>query len=159
MTDIAGLSSLYCEEMCLVKTGIALTGGNILDLFSVVNGPCQLLAWLIEYTTAVDAACTMALNSDPTVGTSTTVPIALASPDMSAHAIGDFLSVEGDATALVYADVDGGIALPKACTTNKPSCLLVGGLDMILSNSNPTTGACSMYIRWKPLAPGTFITG
>ncbi len=143
-------------EGVISKAAIALDGGNIASLFTVVGGPVILIAMCMELTEVLDAACTMAWEANPTVAGSN-VPIGAASPDLSAFAVGDFIWSELDGTALIPVDVNGGAALAQGGFSGKTWIVPVGGIDLIMSNSNPTTGIGTMYIRYRPMAVGAYI--
>lgn len=145
------------EERVIIKPSIALDGGTIADLLTVSGGPVLITLMAMEITEAVSAhACTMAWESDPTAG-SNNVPIGTAL-DINGYGVGDFVYAECDGTALIYADVDAGTALAQGAVGRGGIVVPIGGIDMVMANSDPTSGIGTMFVRYKPLNVGAKIT-
>ena len=51
-----------------------------------------------------------------------------------------------------------GTDLPMMENQNGGIYVPVGGIDLKLSTSDPTTGAATIWIRYKPLARGVTVT-
>jgi hypothetical protein len=45
-----------------------------------------------------------------------------------------------------------------ALSCSVPAFLLPGGVDAVLANSNPTTGAATVYLVYRPLAEEATVT-
>lgn len=147
------------EEKSVVVTGVDLASGDVADVLTVAGGPVIITMLAVKVTTAVSAnAALIHFESDPTVGASNT-PISASScaPDIASAAVGDWFAVTGDsaAVAVKYAN---GTALPDSATNALGIVVDAGGIDLKLSTANPTTGAGTLYCRYKPLAPGAYVT-
>ena len=135
-----------------ISSSVALDGGSVADVFTVTGGYCMIYSMVMFLTEAVSAnACTMAWSFDPTTGASD-IPIGSAL-SFNGYAIGDMVWAEGDATALVKADQATNSA--RACTV--PILAPVGGIDMDMQNSDPTTGIADWIIQYRPLTADAYI--
>ena len=145
---------LDTNNMRVATASLVLTGGSVADVFTVAGGPVLLLGLFTHITTAVsNNACNMQWESDPTSGAlSTDLCGDLA---IAQAAIGDVFYITGaSAAAQVKAANAGTVAL--GCTT--PVFLLPGGVDAVLQNSDPTTGAAAVYLVYRPLVSGATVT-
>ena len=143
---------------CKYKS-IDLTGGSIADAFTISGGPVFCVLMAMELTTLQDQPCTMAWQSDPTLdgGASGPTPIA-AAYDMNALETGDWVFAEGDATELVPRAI--GVRLAQGIGGDTTGYILpVGGIDIIMADNSPTTGAGMMYIIYMPMTPNAVISG
>ena len=133
---------------------LALDGGSVADVFTVSNGPVMLLGLFTHVTTAVsNHACNFKWQSDPTSGAASTD--LCDNVDIDSAAIGDVLYITGaSAAAQVKAANAGTVAL--CCTT--PTFLLPGGVDAVLANNNPTSGAATVYLVYQPLVAGASVS-
>ncbi len=138
----------------VAKTGLALDAGSVTDVFTVANGPVQILSLVTHVTTAVSAnACNMRWESDPTIGASNT-PLC-ADLNIISAAIGDALYITGiSANALVNAV--NSTTVPQSCTTGP--IVVPGGIDLILQNADPTTGIGTVYLTYRPLSATAVVT-
>lgn len=142
------------EERCIKVPGIALDGNNVADVVTISGGPVEMSVMALEITEAVSAhACAMGWVSDPTSGTGPT-DIATSTVDIASAAIGDIFYAEFDATTPVKSEPAGALPLGSGATMIVP----VGGIDFTFANANPTSGIGTLYIRYKPLAPGARIS-
>ena len=139
----------------VATASLALTGGSVADVFTVSGGPVQLLGLFTHVTTAVsNNACTMKWQSDPTSGASSTdLSDNLAS--IAQAAIGDVFYITG-ASADAQVKAANGTAVALSCTA--PVFLLPGGVDAVLGNSDPTTGAATVYLVYRPLVDGAVVS-
>ncbi len=146
-------------ERVASNTGVALTGGDVDDVFTVAGGPILLVGLWVDITTAVSAnAALIHFESDPTVGASSTqISEGTAAPDIASAALGDVFHINGDSQD-VMKKAANGTDLPMMENQNGGIYVPVGGIDMKLSTSDPTTGAATIWIRYKPLARGVTVT-
>lgn len=162
-TSIAAvLREMYdLGERVAKSTGVDLTGGDVADVFTVANGPILLLGLWVEITTAVSAnACLIHFESDPTLGTSNTeISESTGAPDIASAAEGDWFHLNGDSQD-VMKKAANGTDLPMRENQGDIGILVpAGGIDLGLSTSDPTTGAATVYIRYKPLDRGVTVVG
>ena len=146
------------EEMSIKVPGIALDGNNVADVVTVSGGPVEMSVMALEITEVVSAHnCLMGWISDPTAdgpaGTNTT-DIATSGVDIVSAAVGDIFYAEFDATTPVKSVPGGALPLGSGATMIVP----VGGVDFTFTNATPTSGIGTLYIRYKPLAPGARIS-
>ena len=143
-----------------ISTGLALTGGDLEDVFTVTGGYVLLQGMCVVVTTAVSAnAALIGFVHDPpaTYGASTTeIATETGSADLQSAAIGDMFSAELDASAVVkYAH---GTALGVFGAVNPGGLVLPpGGIDITISTSNPTTGAGDAIVYYTPLTANAYI--
>ena len=134
-----------------IKTGLALTGGSVADVFTI-TGYIEILAFVCHVTTVCSAnACTMAQSVDTTVGAANT-PL-MAAIEMNACVLGSIVYTEGDASAGEIAANDTTLGL--GCIT--PVICPAGGVDMTLQNSNLTTGIVTAIMSYSPLTADGFV--
>jgi hypothetical protein len=156
----AVLRELYdLGERVASNTGVALTGGDVDDVFTVAGGPILLLGLWVDITTAVSAnASLLHFESDPTVGAlSTEISESTLAPDIASAALGDVFHINGDSQD-VMKKAANGTDLPMMENQNGGLYVPVGGIDLKLSTSDPTTGAATIWMRYKPLARGVTVT-
>lgn len=135
-----------------ISSSLALDGGSVADVFTITGGYVMIYAMVMFLTEAVsNNACNMAWGFDPTTGASD-IPIG-SNLDIADFAIGDMIYAEGDATALAQADQATNSAF--ACTT--PILGPLGGIDVDLANSDPTTGIADFIVQYRPLTPDAYI--
>lgn len=146
-------------ERVASSTGVDLTSGDVDDLFTIANGPIMLLGLWVDITTAVSAnASLIHFESDPTVGASSTeISESTAAPDIASAALGDVFHINGDSQD-VMKKAANGTDLPMMENQNGGIYVPVGGIDLKLTTSDPTTGAATVWIRYKPLARGVTVT-
>ncbi len=146
-------------ERVASSTSVDLTGGDVVDVFTIAGGPILLLGLWVDITTAVSAnACLIHFESDPTVGASNTdISEGTAAPDIASAALGDVFHLNGDSQD-VMKKAANGTDLPMMENQNGGIYVPVGGIDLKLSTSDPTTGAATIWIRYKPLARGVTVT-
>ena len=140
-----------------VATGAQLTtGGTIANIFTISGGPVLVESLIGEFTAAVSAnACNLKLIMDPTAGADTDMCVAV---DIVSAAINSWVYLDGTIGNAAVIAVPG-TALPLGIGTDIPLILPPGTVDMSLANSNPTTGAITWYMRYKPLKPGAKVVG
>ena len=147
----------HFEERTVKNTGVALTGGDVADIFTVAGGHIILKALVVEITTGVSAdACLVHFESDPTTGSSTDIAEGTAAPDIQSAAQGDFFYVVGG-SQVVMVKAATGADLPEGLDNN-PVIVPIGGIDLKLSNSDPDAGVATIYLRYAPLEAGAIVT-
>lgn len=156
---VNGKENATIEDMAgrPVCTGAQLlTGGSIANIFTITGGPIQVVSLIGEITTAVSAnACAMKLIMDPTAGADTDM---CATVDINGFVINSWIYLDGTiANAAVQAIP--GTALPLGIGMDIPLILPPGTVDMNLANSDPSTGAITWYLRYKPLKVGVTVIG
>ena len=136
-----------------VKT-LDLTGGSVADVFTIAGGPIELLGLWTHITTAVsNNACAMQWQLDPTIGASSTDLCDTA--DIVEAALGDVFYILGvSATAMQKAA--NGTAVALSCTAR--AFLPPGGIDAVLANSNPSTGAATVYMAYRRMTLTAVVT-
>ena len=149
------LSTDTAHNPQVATASLALTGGSVADVFTVSGGPVQLLGLFTHVTTAVsNNACTFKWQSDPTSGTSST-DLCDDVASIAQAAIGDVFYITG-VSANAQVKAANGTAAALSCTT--PVFLLPGGVDAVLGNSDPTTGAATVYLVYRPLVDGAGVS-
>ena len=146
-------------ERVASNTAVALTGGTVADVFTIAGGPILILGLWVDITTAVSAnACAIHFESDPTVGASNTdIAEGTAGADITGLAVGSVVHLNGDSQDIMKLAVNG-TDLPMMENQNGGIYCPVGGIDMDLANSDPTTGIATLWLRYKPLARGVTVT-
>jgi hypothetical protein len=146
-------------ERVASSSGVDLTGGDVEDVFTIAGGPILLCGLWVDITSAVSAnACLIHFESDPTVGASNTdISEGTAAPDIASAALGDVFHINGDSQD-VMKKAANGTDLPMIENQNGGIYVPVGGIDLKLSTSDPTTGAATIWMRYKPLARGVTVT-
>lgn len=153
--DGVQFNSVEAMENVAVTAAKIVTGGTVANIFTISGGPILLLALCGEITTAVSAdACNMKLVMDPTAGADTDMCAVL---DLNGLTKNSWIYLDGTiANAAVNAVP--GTALPLGIGMDIPLILPPGTIDMNLANSDPTTGAITWYMRYKPLTTGVIVT-
>lgn len=147
----------HFEPRCIQNTAVALTGGDVPDVFTVAGGPVLLEVLAVEITTAVSAnAALIHFHSDPTLGSDTDICEGTAAPDIASAAQGDFFYVVGG-SQVVMVKAATGTDLPEGLDNN-PVIVPVGGIDLKLSTSDPSTGIGTIFLRYSPLVPGATVS-
>lgn len=154
-TLIDGVVRTNAPSLAVTGT-VALTGGSVANIFTISGGPVLVEALFAEVTTAVSAdACDTKLVMDPTNGADTDICVAL---DITGAAQYSFFYLDGTiGNAMVNAVP--GTALPLAVGMDVPLVLPIGTVDLSLANSDPDTGACIWYMRYRPLKNGASVAG
>lgn len=148
---VAGLATL---PKVISSTGIALDGGTVADVFTVANGPIEVIGLILHLTEAVSAnACNLSWESDPTVGAGQAPMCAVV--DINAAAIGDHIYITGLASAAAVKAANGSI-VGNRC--KEPSIVFPGGIDLVLANSDPTSGIADAYLIYRPLSSTATVT-
>ncbi len=144
------------NEVYIAKaTNKLLTGGTISNIFTIINAPILLVALIMEIKVAVSANnCNAKLVANPTVGIDTDMCSVV---DIISAAIGDFFHIDGTIANAMIKDIPG-FALPLGIGMDIPLIIPVGAIDLNLANSDPSTGAVDIYLRYKPLG-GSFVLG
>ena len=134
------------------NASVALTGGDVEDVFTVSGGPILIENIWVVITTAVSAnASLIHFESDPTVGASNTdISEGTAAPDIASAALGDVFALNGDSQD-VMRKAANGTDLPVKENQNGGIFCPAGGIDLKLSTSDPTTGVADVYMYWRPL--------
>jgi len=139
----------------VATASLVLTGGSVADVFTVSGGPVELLGLFTHITTAVsNNACTFKWQSDPTSGASNT-DLSADVASIAQAAIGDVFYITG-ASASAQVKAANAAAVALSCAT--PAFLLPGGVDAVLGNSDPTTGAATVYLWYRPLVAGAGVS-
>lgn len=136
--------------------GIELDTGTIADVLTIHNGPvlCHGL-WVHVIEAVSNNACTMHFEADPTVGAANT-PLCAATNIQNA-ALGDCFGLDGDSLVAI-GHFANGTDLPCVRNDTVNMWLPPGGLDMVMQNANPTTGAGDIYLAYTPLFPGAYVS-
>ena len=150
-----GGNRLYDSDKSAVKAAATMVNGQI--VFTIANGPIQILDLISECISANDAtASTMQWQSAPTVGSAATISGASAS--LASVAAG--ATVRLAPTALSTAPVvslaaAGGVQLG----TNVGNYITVqpGTLKLVIGIGS-TTGTWKHYIRYRPLSPDAIVS-
>ena len=133
-----------------------VTGGSVANIFTITGGPIEVISLIGEVTTAVSAhACAMKLIMDPTAGADTDM---CATIDINGFVINSWISLDGTIASAAVQAIPG-TALPLGIGMDIPLILPPGTIDMNLANNNPTTGAITWYLRYKPLRVGITVIG
>ncbi|MFW9927780.1 MAG: hypothetical protein ACFFD1_00125 [Candidatus Thorarchaeota archaeon] len=138
------------------NSSVDLTSGDVVDVFTVSGGPVLVHMLAVEITSAVSAnASLLHFEADPTTGASNTpISKSACAPDIASAAAGDWFAVAGGSTVdmVKYAN---GTALPPVVSSAASGIVVpIGGIDLKLSTSDPTTGVGNVYIVYTPMAPG-----
>lgn len=146
-------------ERVISNAAVALTGGNVVDVFTIAGGPIEIINIWVDITTAVSAnAALIHFESDPTVGASNTdIAEGTSAPDIASAAVGDVFHLNGDSQDIMK-KAAVGTDLPVKENQNGGIFCPVGGIDMLLSTSDPTTGIATIWMRYKPVGRGVVVT-
>ena len=146
-------------ERVISNTAVALTGGTVADVFTIAGGPIEIINIWVDITTAVSAnACAIHFESDPTVGASNTdIAEGTAGADITGLAVGSVVHLNGDSQDIMKIAANG-TDLPMKENQNGGIFCPIGGIDMDLANSDPTTGIATLWMRYKPLGRGVVVT-
>lgn len=133
-----------------------VTGGSVANIFTITGGPIEVVSLVGEVTTAVsNNPCNMKLIMDPTAGADTDMCLVL---DIDSFVINTWIHLDGTIGNAAVENVPGA-ALPLGVGMDIPLILPPGTIDMNLANSNPSTGAITWYMRYKPLKTGITVVG
>ena len=146
-------------ERVISNAAVALDGGDVEDVFTIAGGPIEIINIWVDITEAVSAhAALIHFESDPTVGASNTqISEGTAAPDIVSAALGDVFHLNGDSQD-VMKKAANGTDLPVKENQNGGIFCPVGGIDMKLSASSPTSGIATLWMRYKPLGRGVIVT-
>ena len=150
-------SILDNEERCVVKAAATMVNAQV--AFTITGGSIAIVDILSECVTVDDTtASTLQWQSNPTVGTATT--ISGASTSLAAAATGAGATVRLAPTALstalvISASTSGGVQLG----TNVANRITVnaGTIKMVIGVGS-TTGTWRHYLRYVPLGPGITVS-
>ncbi len=132
------------------KEGVALDGGTVEDVFTVAGGPIMVTFLGVEVTEAVsNNPCNVGFTNDPTAGAGTDTPITSVALDIAQAAIGDWLYIENDASAMIKAAL--GTAVPQMGDSGVGVVVPIGGIDLELQNSNPSSGIGTVWMAYIPI--------
>jgi hypothetical protein len=133
---------------------VALDGGTVADVFTVAGGPIELLGRWMHVTEAVSAnACETKWQLDPTIGASSTDMCGVL--DIASAALGDVFYILGPSASAMQIGANGtAIALSLTARAFIPP----GGIDLVLANSNPTTGAATVYMAYRRMTLTATVT-
>jgi hypothetical protein len=135
-------------------TTLALDGGTVEDVFTIAGGPIEVLGLWIHVTEAVSAhACNFKWQLDPTIGASSTDMCGNA--DIVSAALGDVFYILGPSASAMQKAANG-TAIALSCTAR--AFLPPGGIDAVLANSNPTTGAATVYLAYRRMTLAAVVT-
>lgn len=150
----------HAQRTC-ISTSLALTGGDLEDVFTVTGGYVVLQGMTLVVTAAVSAnAALVGFVFDPVAAygaSSTDIATETGSADLQSAAIGDMFAADLDASAVVkYAN---GTALAPHGKVHPGGLVLTpgGGIDITISTSNPTTGTGDAILLYTPLTPNAYI--
>jgi hypothetical protein len=150
-------ASPVAQERVVKASDIALDGGTVPGVFTISGGPILPLALIMIITEAVSAhPCAINLALDIDLGSD--INLTTAGEDINATQIGDIWEFTGN-IAGVFAKRITGTALPKGLDPDFPLILPPGEIDLVLANSDPTSGIADFYMRYKPIAAGAFVIG
>ena len=143
----------------IISKAVALTGGDVADVFTVTGGPVLITQLAVRVTTAVSAnAALLHFESDPLAGASTTdLAEGSLAPDIASAAIGDIFSLNGDSQDIMRKCAHG-TDLPVMENQNGGLVCPAGGIDLKLSTSDPSTGIGDVIVSYIPMAPHAQIT-
>lgn len=144
------------EEAGVRRVNIALNKGRVSDALHVFDGPCVILSMFMEITEAVaNTACNMSwvLRSDAggyrVIGDTVNI---------QAAAKGDFFWAELDGTNIIKATtstglIHGGFNRKVIAATDSGEGTIVppGGIDIVLTVNNLTSGKGTLYVWYRPL--------
>ncbi len=152
------ITQLRTGTRIVSRVAVALTGGSVVDVFTITGGPILIENIWVQITTAVSAnACAINFQSDPTVGASNTdISEGTAGADLNALALGDVVHLNGDSQDVMKIAAVG-TDLPVKENQNGGIFCPVGGIDMILANSDPTTGIATIWMSYLPLDYNSYV--
>lgn len=134
---------------------VAVTGGTVVDIFTINNGHIKVLGIWAFIDTAVSAnACNAKLQHDPSAAGPGTVDIC-GVLDIQSDAQYSYWYITGDEDDALVNDT---VAHLIGGTTEDPLVLNAGGIDLNLQNSDPTTGQADFYIVYQVLEPGAYVS-
>jgi len=134
---------------------LALDGGSVSDVFTIAGGPVEVLALVTHITTAVsNNACAFKWQLDPTIGASSTDLCANVA-SIAQATVGSCFYITG-ASASAQVNAVNGTAAPLSCVVR--TVLFPGGIDAILANSDPTTGAATVYLVYRRMTLTATVT-
>lgn len=149
----ASQASVVTQQETAVQTSAAIIS-NGLTLFTIANGPVEIMELLSICQTANNAtASTLQYSSSGTLG-ATTQTISGASAALTSATAGTSVILQGTALStapLVSANAANIVAVNGSIVVPAGSITAVVGVGS-------TTGTWKHFIRYKPLAPGATVT-
>jgi hypothetical protein len=141
----------------VVKAGLALDGGDVADVFTIAGGPIELLGLNMLITTAVSAnACAVYFLTDPDLADYADTPLC-AGADINAAAIGNVFSIIDCDSAQAWVKNADGTNVGRMMEVGS-QFLMPGGIDYKAANADPSTGAASVYVTYRPLSATSTVT-
>ena len=142
-------------EKAVVAGPQLLTGGTVANIFDIgPTGAIEILSLAGQITTVVSGdACNLKLIMDPSTGSDPDMCLVV---DISGFVLNSWIYLDGVIGNAAVNAVPGA-ALPLSMDV--PLIVPSGTIDMSLSNSAPTTGAITWYMRYRPLKTGMTVTG
>lgn len=139
------------------KTGLALDGGDVADVFTIAGGPIEQLGFNMLITTAVSAnACTAYFQLDPELADYADTPICAAA-ELNAAAVGNIFSIiDCDSTVAWVKNADG-TNVGRMMEIGS-QFLMPGGIDFKAQNADPSTGVADVYLTYRPLSATSTVT-
>ena len=140
---------------CTQSATAVMVNGN--TLFTIANGPIQILALQSVCITANDAtASTLQYSSSPTVGSAKT--ISAASATLANATAGSTVTLNQTSLATapdIVTAANGGVAILPNVANNM---IVQAGTITAVIGVGSTTGTWKHYIRFRPLAPGVTVS-
>jgi hypothetical protein len=153
-TPAAGDSSFLVSERAAESLTAVMVNAN--TVFTITGGPIQILELLSVCVTANDAtASTLQWQSNPTVGTATTITGATAT--LASATAGTTVLIQPTAlsTAPVIVTAAGG-GLHLGLVAQNHIIVKEGTLKIVIAIGS-TTGTWKHYLRYRPLSPGATV--
>ncbi len=123
-------------------------------LFTVAGGPIQLISIYTMIDTVIGSeGCTFGYNVNPTTGTDTVFGSDGTPLELNAAPAGAIL-LWSHVLAADLTKVDNGAAL---VTGSVEFVIPVGAIEALLVNDGTVTGAYTVYITYRPMAPGVTV--
>jgi len=153
-TPAAGDSSFLVSERSAESLTAVMVNAN--TVFTITGGPIQILELLSVCVTANDAtASTMQWQSNPTVGTATTITGATAT--LASATAGSSVLIQPTALStapVIITAAGGGLHLGLAAQNH---IIVKEGTLKIVIAVGSTTGTWKHYLRYKPLGPSSMV--
>lgn len=139
------------------KTGLAIDGGTVPDVFTIAGGPIEILGLNMLVTTAVSAHnCACYWLSDPTMANYADTPLCAAADIISATIGTVFSILDADSATAMVANVDG-TNVGRMIEIGS-QFVMAGGIDFVAADATPTSGIADVYLTYRPLAAGVTVT-
>jgi hypothetical protein len=153
-TPAAGDSSFMVSDRSAESLTAVMVNAN--TVFTITGGPIQILELLSVCVTANDiTASTLQWQSNPTVGTATTISGATATLASATAGTTVLLTPTALSTApTIIAAAAGGVQLGLAAQNH---IIVKEGTLKIVITIGSTTGTWKHYMRYQPLSPGAMV--